>query len=462
MSANTLLYRLLLLIIILAPLPLGSARPLAWTILATAIALLLTGWSLLLAMGKAQAPLPMQRFRIPAILFLLALVWPVVQILPFVPITRAEPVWNEMAAALGSGAASLSLDPGRGATALMQWLTYAGIFLLAVQLGRHRPHEGLLVLAWGGCAYALYGLSLHMLGIEKILWMDKWAYQGTVTSTFVNRNAYAAYAGIGVICCMALLVDRLRRRRQGWRLRDKAEHILVHASPYAIACLILGMALALTQSRAALAATGVGLLVLWAALWGGGIMQRRSALLSAGGLVLLALLVLSLGGEGTLNRLAEAGIRDETRSILNQIGWNAFLNAPLTGYGLGTYPAILSIYRDVSLSQPETFVHAHNLHLEMLLEIGIIAALLLYAAVGSILLTCLIGLRRRQRDQIYPAVALAVATLLILHGLVDFSLQMPAIAATFAFVLGLGLAQSFPSDSRKGEGTGITPEASLQ
>lgn len=460
MSANTLLYRLLLLLVILAPLPLGSARPLAWTILAAAVALLLTGWSLLLAAGRAQAPMPWRTFRVPAILFLLALVWPVAQTLPFASGTMAQPVWTEMATTLGGDGDRLSLDPGRGVSALMQWLTHAGIFLLALQLGRQRPREGLLVLAWGGCAYALYGLAMHMLGIEKILWMDKWAYQGTVTSTFVNRNAYAAYAGIGMICCMALLIDRLHRRGRGWRLRDVVENSLVHASPYAIATLILGMALALTQSRAALAATGAGLLVLWAGLWGAGIMRRRSALLSMGGLILLGLLVLSLGGEGTLNRLAEAGIRDDTRDILNRIGWNAFLNAPLTGYGLGSYPAVLSIHRDATLSQPETFLHAHNLHLEMVLEIGAVATLLLYASVGAVLLTCLAGLRQRRRDQIYPAVTLAVATLLILHGLVDFSLQMPAIAATFAFILGLGLAQSFPGDRRKPDRAPVIPEAS--
>lgn len=460
MSANTLLYRLLLLLVILAPLPLGSARPLAWTILAAAVALLLTGWSLLLAAGRAQAPMPWRTFRVPAILFLLALVWPVAQTLPFASGTMAQPVWTEMATTLGGDGARLSLDPGRGVSALMQWLTHAGIFLLALQLGRQRPREGLLVLAWGGCAYALYGLAMHMLGIEKILWMDKWAYQGTVTSTFVNRNAYAAYAGIGMICCMALLIDRLHRRGRGWRLRDVVENSLVHASPYAIATLILGMALALTQSRAALAATGAGLLVLWAGLWGAGIMRRRSALLSMGGLILLGLLVLSLGGEGTLNRLAEAGIRDDTRDILNRIGWNAFLNAPLTGYGLGSYPTVLSIHRDATLSQPETFLHAHNLHLEMVLEIGAVATLLLYASVGAVLLTCLAGLRQRRRDQIYPAVTLAVATLLILHGLVDFSLQMPAIAATFAFILGLGLAQSFPGDRRKPDRAPVIPEAS--
>ncbi|MFV3078091.1 hypothetical protein [Niveispirillum fermenti] len=66
-----------------------------------------------------------------------------------------------------------------------------------------------------------------------------------------------------------------------------------------------------------------------------------------------------------------------------------------------------------------------------------------------ILARCAIGLVRRRRNQIFPAVALAATTLLGLHGVVDFSLQMPAVAATYAFLLGLGFAQSFPGEEGK-------------
>jgi O-antigen ligase len=446
LSANAILYRLLLLVIILSPLPLGSARPLAWTGLAVCIGGLLAAWSLLLALGRVQASLSFSQIGVPVLLFLPALAWPLVQIMPLDPAGMTQPLWQETATLLGHGRGHfIALDPGRAATALMLWITNAGIFLLAAQLSRHRPREGLAALAWAGVAYAVYGLGLHMLGIEKILWMDKWAYLGTVTSTFVNRNAYAAYAGIGMICCMALLIDTLRVR--AGRLREMAETMLVRSAPYALAILILGMALALTQSRAALGATIAGLIMLWACLLAAGVMRQRSALICMGGLISMTVLVISLGGEGTLNRIAEAGMRDETRDILNRITWTAFLDAPLIGHGLGSYPSLLTIYRDAGLSQPETFQHAHNLHLEILVEIGAPATLALYAAVGSVLYICLAGLRRRRRDQIYPAVALAAATLLVLHGLVDFSLQMPAIAATFAFLLGLGVSQSFPSGS---------------
>jgi hypothetical protein len=48
----------------------------------------------------------------------------------------------------------------------------------------------------------------------------------------------------------------------------------------------------------------------------------------------------------------------------------------------------------------------------------------------------------RQENGMIPCVAVSVAFLLGVHSLVDFSLQMQAIAITFMALLGLGVAQS--------------------
>jgi hypothetical protein len=41
--------------------------------------------------------------------------------------------------------------------------------------------------------------------------------------------------------------------------------------------------------------------------------------------------------------------------------------------------------------------------------------------------------------------AVGAAILVGVHSIFDFSLQMPAIAVTFAAILGLGVAQAFPA-----------------
>jgi hypothetical protein len=62
-------------------------------------------------------------------------------------------------------------------------------------------------------------------------------------------------------------------------------------------------------------------------------------------------------------------------------------------------------------------------------------------------LRCLKGAITRQTNETMPCVAASVAFLLGVHALVDFSLQIQAIALTFMALLGAGVAQS--ASSRK-------------
>jgi len=57
---------------------------------------------------------------------------------------------------------------------------------------------------------------------------------------------------------------------------------------------------------------------------------------------------------------------------------------------------------------------------------------------------CLRGaLKRRTSRRYLPAAAFSVAAVSILHSVVDFSLQIPAIGFVTAGLLGMGWAQSF-------------------
>ncbi|MEE8430492.1 MAG: prepilin-type N-terminal cleavage/methylation domain-containing protein [Candidatus Desulfatibia sp.] len=60
-------------------------------------------------------------------------------------------------------------------------------------------------------------------------------------------------------------------------------------------------------------------------------------------------------------------------------------------------------------------------------------------------LTCVFGIRRRQRDWVYPSVGVAATILVVIHSLVDFSLQIPAVAITYACIMGVACAQSYSS-----------------
>ena len=80
-----------------------------------------------------------------------------------------------------------------------------------------------------------------------------------------------------------------------------------------------------------------------------------------------------------------------------------------------------------------------------LFELGWPAALILFACVAWLALICFRGLRSRGRDWVYPTTGLAATALVAMHALVDFSLQIPATAVTYAALMGAAVSQSFSS-----------------
>jgi O-antigen ligase len=451
-SANTVVFRLLLAVVLLAPLPLGSNRPWAWSLLAVLIGALLAAWAVLVLAGRGRASMPLGRMTAVAVPFGLVLAWAFVQASGAVPASWWHPLWGDAAAALGrppSGA--ISVNPELTRTAILRLASYGGIFWLAAQLGRERSRarEALVAVAMAGVAYATYGLIVHFAGWERILWLEKWAYPGDLTATFVGRNAYGAYAGLGALCCIALFVHALRPPRAGEERRafDMAEIVLVRALPFLAGALVLGSALLLSHSRGAFLCTGAALVVLMLTLVVGRVTPPRTALLLGGAVLGIGLAVLAVSGDETIRRLAETGAAhvEEARPDLYRLTAVAIADAPWTGHGYGAFLPAFRMYRDTSLTTPVMWDYAHDVHLEIAMDLGLPATVLLYVALAVILGGCVRGLLRRRRDQIYPAVAITAATLLGTHGIVDFSVQMPAIAATLALLLGIGYAHSWRS-----------------
>ena len=66
---------------------------------------------------------------------------------------------------------------------------------------------------------------------------------------------------------------------------------------------------------------------------------------------------------------------------------------------------------------------------------------LLIGCVALLVFRCVRAALRRQENAIVPQVAASAACLVAVHSLVDFSLQIQAVALTFVALLGAGLAQ---------------------
>ncbi|MFN4281751.1 MAG: O-antigen ligase family protein [Alphaproteobacteria bacterium] len=450
---------LLAALLALAPLPLGSNRPWAWSALSATAAVMLALWTVAAIANPALHAIPWRRYRLIAIPAAAFFLWTAFQAASFSPAAWHHPFWTVAAGALDEPLRSaISLAPDDSLTGVMRLLGYGMIFWLAMQLGRRLDRARTLwwVLSLAITGYALYGLAEYFSGAEMILWMPKWAYQGSLTSTFVNRNHFAAYAGAGLIVTLALIADETKETaRQGLHSRAGVIYFLDHMRPplfvLMIAFVVLTTALLLSHSRAGLVCAAAGVVTMLAAF---ALSQGlRSKSLFAFGAIIFAVgfAVLAISGSGVAARMSELIENAGPRRQIYILALQALAERPWLGTGLGTFDNLFRLMRgeDFGASEP-TYDVVHNSYLELAVEAGLPAALMLYAALGLMVLTFLHGARERRRAVIFPCSGLGVVALFGIHSLVDFSLQIPGIAATFAAICGVAYAQSWRHEERIG------------
>ena len=453
--ADRFLFWLLIGIVALAPLPLGSNRPLPAALLALATGLLLTMWAAL-ALTRKRLPLPARRVRVPLILFGLVAGWALIQSLPL-PISWADPIWAIASSAIDRPlAGSISVNPWATRTALMHLLTYGAVFWLTLQLTRasDRARTAMVAIAIIGATYAAYGVAIYLAGNDWILIYRKWAYTNALSATFVNRNSFATFAGLCLLAAVVhfingfmhlLTIERPLRQRIALIMNTIFSHGIVRT----ITMLLLMVALFLTGSRAGIASSLAGLLVLMASFARNRSLKRTHVAAISIAIVGSMALVFTINGGLFVSRLGDkdTDFSESQRPIVYQATMDAIATVPWTGTGYGTYRDVFAAYRPENLSSLFYWDKAHDDYLENALELGLPAAVALNLCIALLALDALRGLWRRRRNRHFPAIAVAATVLVGLHSLVDFSLQMPAIAVLYSFILGLGVAQSHPEQT---------------
>lgn len=446
-----------ILLLLLIPLPFGGNRPWASDLFGvlTALTLIWMLWTKHFEPQKSLTGKPPRKrifFAVTALSF--ALLWSFLQTVSWTPISWHHPLWQMTAEHLDGVQNSIALDTSLYPEALVRLLSYVSCFTLAFFACRDRQRAKSLVkwLAYGAGGYAFYGLLIHSTGLDMILWYEKWAYHGFLTSTFVNKNSYAAYAGLGLICCLAQLYMTLRRVKiKDRRLADKSKILAFFTSlsgkdfaAFLPTIFVMG-ALALTGSRAGVFSSlvGVGTFILAFAVYKR--MRAKSWLKLGGVLAAVFMLFVALGGDALLHRMGEAKVQDDAalRLTAYELSVTAIADNPWLGYGLDNFEEAFRIYRDDRL--PLWYHRAHNDYLEMMIDLGVPAALLLFSAIGMLVWCCVSGVMVRRKGGIYPSIALGATALIATHAFVDFSMHIPAISATYGALLGLGVAQSWSS-----------------
>jgi len=345
---------------------------------------------------------------------------------------------------------SISPDPFKTYSGLLRLLTYAGVFWLSLQFcrSRERAQQVIITISLIGLVYAGYGLFVEFTGSETILWFKKTAYLENLTSTFVNRNSYATYAGLGLICATGMifkLVGDLGGEHISLRetIRAVVLRLLGQGWPFIVAWFVIFVALLLTGSRGGFLATAAGLVTLFIAVGVAASGEYKFSKKLAGAAALVAVGFLILSGGVTLDRLAQTAEKSDLRPQIYEQTTTAISDSPWLGTGFGTFNDVFRIYRTSAFGV--TVAKAHNTYLENTLELGIPGSVALTLSVVCLFILCVMGIRRRRRDAIYPSIGIAASVLVGSHALVDFSLQIPAVTLTYCLLMGAACAQSWSS-----------------
>ncbi|MEN3975957.1 O-antigen ligase family protein [Emcibacter sp. SYSU 3D8] len=456
MSLHRLPFYLLLAAVALSPLPFGAVQIGAWSLLALAAGLAMLGWAAAAVLDRAT-PAHVGRLAWPIAAFALAVAWILLQLSPLTPDAWHHPIWAMAGDALGEPIRGrVAIDVEAGWFALIRLLSYAAIFWLAAQYGSDPKlaERALGIFTVAGAFAAGLGLLLGLAGLTKLLWFDEGflvtqlRYGSRLAIPFVNPNHLSSFAGMGLICAIGLIVGRSRGL---WRpdtaprekLRRFIEAVVSRQWPLLVAAVIYAAAVAFSQSRGGAVALLAGLIVLWAAL----IRRSRPRISRTAGAAILLVAVAGLLFAPTVARFADRVGKVESESVqrleIYRNATSAIEASPLLGYGLGSFPALYRMYDRNDTTGVVEF--AHSTVLETIVELGIPAALLLFGAILWIGAACWRGAGARRRDQHFPALAAGVAAAAIIHSMVDFPLQIPAIAAAFSLVLGLGFSQASSS-----------------
>ena len=152
------------------------------------------------------------------------------------------------------------------------------------------------------------------------------------------------------------------------------------------------VALLLTGSRGAIGSTALGLFVLGALTLR--LRKRQFAEQREAIIVICALLVAAtfvIFGDIVVGKITQQGLHDENRMAVYTIAMRSIFDAPLLGYGYGTFADVFPMFRDQSVGTFGKWPTAHNTYLEVFQGLGLLFGAMLIAIVITLVLRCLRG-----------------------------------------------------------------------
>ena len=375
--------------------------------------------------------------------------------------------------------APLSLAPFLAFQGLWLWLAYVTLIFVGAHLASNprRVEQLSRLLFLVGIGFGLYGMIQWLFGLQQLFGAAPTTAGLRASGSFVNRNHYAAFMEMLLLCGLGWL---------GWRharfqtvLGVQRGRALLHGMEEAgsklfllglgVVVAALGLIFSLSRSGITFGLVGCGFFMLLrpspeetgaiemsddsAGTPRGGRSRRRRLR----GAVAFALAVVGvaawIGLDPVVHRfklLESEWEAERNRAVVWSDSMEAVQDYAVTGSGLATFRYVFPMYR--SFGGRIFYSWAHNDYLQVAIELGVPGLLLLFWLMAGVARGA-----KRAREELreeppllhlhagYAAAVVAIA----LHSFTDFSLHMSANAALLSVIVGVVVGLEPSADSER-------------
>jgi O-antigen ligase len=336
---------------------------------------------------------------------------------------------------------------------IIRFTVYGLFFLGLTQVlnSQKRIELTIFLILITGCFEALYGLFQTYSGSGHIWWYKRGAHLRDLTGTYINRNHFAGFMGMGLLLAASYAAGIAPRRKRAktasshksnirWKLSWllSGEYGFNKRALILFAGVVMGIGLIFSASRGGMISVAAGILCM-------GIFfvfrrnHRRKGFILVMLFVVTSTYAVDIGVDYPLERFKTFYVSLEQRARYAEKTLDMFQDYKLSGIGVGNFQYAYPQYQ--AAEDKASFIrHAHNDWAQFLAEAGTIGLCILLAGISYYLYRTM-RLWRRRKDPF--AVCLGVAPLaamaaIAIHSYSDFNLHIPANFLMLVAVMAIG------------------------
>lgn len=439
-------------VLVIVPIPLGSNRAWAWSILCAVSGFLIlllslrhTDWM------KRRGVKPwLLATLLPATL---VLVWCVIQATWPLPSMANQWPWSFLQGTDGR----LSASPVQSIDSLMIAGSSVAGFLLGIWLSNRKSGATLALTAImisGALDVAFGFLNDALTGSMRIFFFERFsAYkaQEGISGFFVYKNAFACHTALAALSAFFLLQEESLKHMFPGQSRLRGVLLTLISSHafglwyFLLFCFLLAGVFAADSRLVSLSTAFIIPIGLFSAA-----SRFRTALITLFGAA-AALISAMLMNSTLMARFITLEQSISTRVGIYEIAIKAILERPLSGYGLGSFKWIF--WNLQPATEQNSYQEVHSTALEAIVSLGIPAFAILLSSFLIIGARISSGWHYGGGSRRWSAFGWSLLVFLTIQATLDFSLQIPAVSYTMATLLGVTFvkvgARSETSESSK-------------